>query len=159
MSCFMHDRAHVAFLVNAALHATYGNHGSLSWVWDINRRAETYERNELRSGDLDQAAAIGQMLMDTNAMSVHARYSEHDDMLGDTTYGQHRLTHQIPTPGAVFQAIASYEYQSCEHDGWPDSEAKAFCNALRGAYCRKVIAADPKAEACWAIVGREGASA
>jgi hypothetical protein len=33
----------------------------------------------------------------------------------------------------VLKAIACYEYQSCEHPGWEDSEAHRFCQALKNA--------------------------
>jgi hypothetical protein len=37
----------------------------------------------------------------------------------------------VPSPAAVFKALDCYEYQSCEHAEWEDSEAKSFCDALR----------------------------
>jgi len=36
-----------------------------------------------------------------------------------------------PDPLVVLKAIACLEYQSCEHPGWLDSEARVFCQALR----------------------------
>lgn len=36
-----------------------------------------------------------------------------------------------PRSAGGAQAIASLEYQSCEHDGWVDSEARVFRQALR----------------------------
>jgi hypothetical protein len=31
----------------------------------------------------------------------------------------------------LLNALHAYTYQSCEHNGWETSQAKAFCDALR----------------------------
>ena len=33
-------------------------------------------------------------------------------------------------PESLLRAIGTYSYQTCEHDHWPASEARAFCDAL-----------------------------
>jgi hypothetical protein len=38
----------------------------------------------------------------------------------------------------VLAAIAGYEYQACEHDGWRRSETARFCQALRLAMVRRL---------------------
>lgn len=46
----------------------------------------------------------------------------------DYSYSNPR--YKMTAPEAL-QAISCYEYQSCEHPGWHDSEAARFCDALR----------------------------
>ncbi len=42
-----------------------------------------------------------------------------------------RRPKRTPAPVEVLATIDYYEYQACEHDAWPASEANAFCEALR----------------------------
>lgn len=70
---------------------------------------------------------LGRLLVATNYESVCARYRE------DVAAPGYRFN---PTMGPVsavmvLKAIACYEYQSCEHDGWETSRAKEYCDALR----------------------------
>jgi hypothetical protein len=44
------------------------------------------------------------------------------------------------------KAVACYEYQSCEHDAWPESRAYTFCRSLRGALIHALPGMD---EAPW----------
>lgn len=102
----------------------------------------------------------GQILVGENVASVSYRYSEP----GRTPYygaeaaaGMDTLTdlpgpcdayyvapyeyedpHYTLTPAEVFAAIDCLDYQSCEHPVWRKSDAFAFCEALRDAYCRRV---------------------
>lgn len=96
-------------------------------------------RGDGEVSDLTEETAdrIGQMLIDENVESVGCRYEGSDlvNLPGPNTaewlipfkfvYTMERLP-AIET----LKIIACYEYQSCEHDGWKDSEAKCFCNAL-----------------------------
>jgi hypothetical protein len=41
-----------------------------------------------------------------------------------------KLTREVE-PVQVLKAIKCYEYQSCEHPSWEDSEARSWCNHLR----------------------------
>jgi hypothetical protein len=51
----------------------------------------------------------------------------------------HGNTYRVGFPiGQVAKALAHYEYQSCEHPGWPESAAQAFCHALRAELLRMV---------------------
>jgi len=77
----------------------------------------------------DTAAAVGQMLMEQNGASVNYRYSE------SIAY---RYSHGRPASTEwelvdVLTAIDCYEYQACETPDWEQTEAAAFCDALRGA--------------------------
>jgi hypothetical protein len=52
------------------------------------------------------------------------------------------------TPVEVLKAISCYEYQSCEHPEWEESEAKAFCEALRDLMIGRLPGYD---EAAWEV--------
>lgn len=73
--------------------------------------------------------ALGQLLWDENARSVDHRYQEtnpRDRYVLHTTEGD-------LDPVAVLKAIDCYEYQSCEHPEWADSDAHAWMIRLRDA--------------------------
>jgi len=82
------------------------------------------------------------MLASENVQSVRARYSDADSsgMIPDWTAIPYvyRDPQYRPAPLEVLQAIAGYEYQSCEHDDWHCSEASRFCQALRLAMVRRL---------------------
>lgn len=73
------------------------------------------------------AGRVGAMLLAENARSVNHCYDEDD---WEPVYLFHPLP-GTPDPLVVLKAITCLEYQSCEHDGWLDSEARVFCQALR----------------------------
>lgn len=115
------------------------DHSTLSWVWGVDHKAGTYEREQLHHGDHAQEVRVGQMLWDENVLSVSARYP--NDRKGNLP-GPTGCTYQYPTGSErptfhgfdaiqVLKACDCYEYQSCEHDGWPTSEAKAYIDSLR----------------------------
>ena len=65
-----------------------------------------------------------------------------DDLLPNIKLLEARLTAEYfdvltstngPEAIEACKAIDCYEYQSCEHPGWRDSGAKAFCERLRSA--------------------------
>lgn len=163
MSAFVVSRAHIDYLVSAALAVGYGRStGPLSWVWNIDRAAGTYDRATLPRGDFDRAAEVGQMLWNENVRSVQHRYSDtpptelpgwHADNLDAWTYEEHRGGFGVSrkpglSPVQVLSACACYRYQSCEHPGWKESEAAAFIEALE----RRAIGALPGYEdAAWEI--------
>lgn len=119
MSAFVVSNAHIDVLVNAI--AQYGVAGK-----DVGR---TVYRD------------LGQVLWDENVRSVDYRYQEcntHDRYTLHTTEGD-------LDPLAVLKAIDCYEYQSCEHPEWADSDAQRWMTRLREAiytiaprYCEPV---------------------
>jgi len=139
MSAYVVDRAHIAYLVEAA--ARLGRHHNdrgLRWVFNVNREAGTYEYEKLALGDYEAAARIGQILWSENVRSVSHRYpNDRIDQLpgpiGCTyEYGPHRSSVSFNhDPVAVLKACDGYEYQACEHPEWEASEAHAFIQALR----------------------------
>ena len=89
---------------------------------------------------------LGRMLWRENMLSLQARY-------GDKVKQKQLKAYRYTDPGefthaAIFKAIACYEYQTCEHDGWQSSEAKRYCRDLQDV----VISALPGyEEAQWGI--------
>lgn len=114
MSAFIVSTAHINALVNAGYRACVAN--SLSWYVGAERRT-------LTSDNLD---AVGAMLMQANAASVDYRYRETNQV----PYYRHTFRHTRPAV-EVLKLVDCYEYQSCERPDWPQSEAHAYCAALR----------------------------
>ena len=92
------------------------------------------EWHELIHGNTDET---GQMLLDENIKSVSYRYEDSPmtDLPGRMD-GEYLLPFQfhpmgkVPKPIELIKITKCYKYQSCEHDEWEASEAKAFCDAL-----------------------------
>jgi hypothetical protein len=108
-------------------------------------------------------SVLGQRLVDECMASVLARYPDCDPDAGDLP-GPRDAYYMGPyawepylaaeaglparrTPAEVLppastvviaKQIAHYEYQSCEHEGWRDSEARAFCHALGDSLLRSL---------------------
>ncbi|MGH3857934.1 MAG: hypothetical protein ACRDR6_31490, partial [Pseudonocardiaceae bacterium] len=68
------------------------------------------------------AGRVGAVLLAENA--------RRDELDWEPVYLFHPLP-GAPDPLVVLKAIACRQYQSCEHPGWLDSEARVFCQALR----------------------------
>jgi len=119
MSAFIVSTAHINALVNAG----YAN--TLSWYApaDASLGRPRDERRTLTSDNLD---ATGQMLMQACVASVSYRYGSHEQI------PHYRHTFRLPRPAvAMLKLLDCYEYQSCERPDWPESEAHAYCEALR----------------------------
>ena len=102
MSAFLCSDAHISALVNAA---------------------EFYRVDLPREHDPE---SLFHMLVTENYRSLAARYQ---DKPGDPS--AHRYTLRPPLPAlAVIKLAQSYEYQSCEHDGWDASVAKGWIERL-----------------------------
>jgi hypothetical protein len=132
----MLSREHIAQIV---LLATEGPSGAITgphnaWYgprWDghdhegrISHDARHYDR-----------AAMVRMLAEECLASVHARYPdtidhpEHTPGPIDHWYEKpYQYTRPLSHATAVegLSLLACYEYQSCEHDGWLESEARSF---------------------------------
>lgn len=138
MSAFIQSKDHIDLLVTAAIDR------DLRWFTDDRPRTsdKTY-REVIRNAKEVGGDAIGSMLVAANVQSVSYRYSDSDDLPGpvDAYYGRpfkyERVTSYVSV-GTLLNAVAGYEYQSCEHDEWEVSEARFFCTALREALCREV---------------------
>jgi hypothetical protein len=145
MSAYIVDRQHILYLVRAAMsHRLNPSHSHARWIWNRNREAGTYESGELMCNDYEHAAQVANMLWRENIKSVSHRYPhESSETLPGPINEQFVIE---PTdihcmwetfdPVQVLKALACYEYQSCEHPEWEDSEAFAFCKSLeKSAIC------------------------
>lgn len=150
MSAFLVSRDHIDALVRLALADT---HSRMRWTTvspDSDEWPQLAAGGDLQSFTEYQAAVsavtrearydaadeIGRMLAVENAASVLYRYPDHDNSdyvpawTTDGTYTYVELG-PMPTPVEGLKILSCFEYQSCEHPGWKDSEARRFCDALR----------------------------
>ena len=145
MSAFIVAAGHIDYLVSAAIAANIP-YGSVTWLG---------ERVTLANAD-----AVGIGLWGANVASVAARYPRDtpDELPGPVPYtdpGTYTLRqYRSVAPVQVLKALASFEYQACEHPGWPASEARAFCDRLRRAVITRLPGYDA---AAWEIEERGGA--
>jgi len=94
------------------------------------------ESHSLTPENVDE---VGQMLMDECIRSVGARYEDSSitELPGrnDADYilpFKFKMAYGYP-PIVVLKQIHCYKYQSCESDDWKETEAYAFCQALKSA--------------------------
>lgn len=137
MSAYIVSKKHVVFLVTQAALQRY-RHGAhaFSWYW-----GNPGQRGELAPGDFERAARVAGMLWAENVRSVSARYpgdktNELPGPVGEDFVILPSDFEAFPPaaePVAVLKAINCLDYQSCEHDGWKNSEAFAFLEALKSA--------------------------
>ena len=130
MSAYIVDREHIEYLITAAMsNAINGFQSEMHW-W------HNGESHSLPKRGRDRAQEVGQMLWNENIASVSHRYPR--DTVGkwpgpvDENYiFEHHEHHYVSINAVdVLKAIRCYTYQSCEHDGWETSEAKAFTDSL-----------------------------
>ena len=156
MSAYIVNKRHIDALVTAAL--SLPRPGSqMRWL-DPGEPEETdYQRGEpwgetavatyrtrVRYMTAENATHVGRLLLLENMRSVSHRYDEPLELPAyDYTAYRPSLT-----PVQVLKALDGFEYQACEHPGWKNSEAYAFCEALRGEAIRQLPGYD---EAAWEI--------
>lgn len=139
MSAFIVNNRHLDYLISAGLKDL--RYGPLRWLAPpeepptepIHERGEPWgpgyvEQVNARRRELtrDTAGHVGAMLAAENRRSVDHRYDE-SELEDFYTFRHYDGTEAVQT----LKAIACYEYQSCEHPEWEQSEAHAFCEALR----------------------------
>lgn len=124
MSAWVVDRAHIDVLI------AYG----LSTPADkVRWRQADGEDGALRFGELTYANAteIGRLLWQENVASVCFRYeSDTADEYAEVFDYVYRDPGHLLAHGEALRACHCLGYQSCEHDGWETSEAKAIIDAL-----------------------------
>lgn len=142
MSAYIVSKHHIDALVELA-HVgpsrapQYPGDGYYSPRWED-------ERGQYVTVDRGNTDLVGQMLLSECVASVKHRY--HDEPVkdlpgtiietalweqgGTAAYVYQPLTHKLSAAQGL-KAIHGYEYQSCEHPGWPTSEAKRFCDSLK----------------------------
>ena len=135
MSCYMVDRNHVIFLVNAATQA--GRADPVSYRHNGHRYEPKWE----------DAAALANMLWRENKRSVFYRYPDCEEggeipgEVGENYIVCENEAHKewaSITAVQVIKAAHSYSYQACEHPEWEDSHARAFIDALIEHYIYKI---------------------
>jgi hypothetical protein len=148
MSAFVVGHDHIDLLIDAALHADPRDR--FTWYHGDRRRVLVADRLPAPGSDTGyevEATAAGRMLLRENDRSVAWRYREPRDPEAAEAYRFRpvvQFRNSIPIEAVaggvaqVFKAIDCFEYQACETDDWEQSEAFAFCRALRQAMCRKV---------------------
>lgn len=138
MSAYVVDRDHIRFLVTAAQRMNPRYTGRFSW-WSEAKQTRVSLGEDMNPSDL------GQMLWNENILSVTHRYPDCKDADGTVKYDrlpgvtnevylyQHPLAQGWGRidPVAVLKACSCYEYQSCEHKGWEDSDAHNVIESIR----------------------------
>lgn len=139
MSAFVVSTVHIDAMLTAGLRLPTAYVSSpLLWFWptiDAASDPGSWTSDELQRQAMERrhrlteqtAGQVGAMLLAENRRSVDHRYNEQE---WEEPYLFTALPGR-PDPVVVLKAIACYRYQSCEHPGWPSSEAYAFCDALR----------------------------
>ncbi len=123
MSAFIVGKEHIDAMVAAA--------------W-LNDRCSWKSGDDWAKVDDLSADNVGRMLLCECIASVKYRY--HDEPVEDlpgsmepiypAEYAFPVTTARRLSPIEAIKATHCYEYQSCEHPGWEESEAKRFCGAL-----------------------------
>jgi hypothetical protein len=137
MSCFMVSDEHLCLLVQAGRDMTrQKRHGNMSWYWKRHPEDSTMQRSELDTLQ-ESADRVVRLLWQENCQSVAFRYADSshlEEMLPDDapSYRQ-AIDASMMQPVWIMKAIQCYRYQSCEHPGWEQSEAFAYCAALEQA--------------------------
>jgi hypothetical protein len=78
---------------------------------------------------------LGRLLWRENMRSLAARYGDEEKDLAEYCY---QRPDRDFTLAELLKLAHCYEYQSCEHDEWKESDALAFCRSLREALESKV---------------------
>lgn len=126
MSAFTVPVEHIDALLSAGL-AFCSVKDPLRWYYPAPTTAEPDTAQREHTLTAATAGRVGAMLLAENARSFNHC---HDELDWEPAYLFHPLP-GAPDPLVVLKAIACLQYQSCEHPGWLDSEARVFCQALR----------------------------
>lgn len=131
MSAWIVSEQHITAMLTAGLRFGYGPDDKMRFF------AGEYNRAKVRELTLSTASEVGQMLWAENYASVNHRYEESGEA-PDYDYPDRSGDRVEKDPVVILKLIDCYEYQSCEHDGWATSKAKAFCDALRSRAINKL---------------------
>lgn len=82
------------------------------------------------------ALVVYELLLDENQASLEARYPGNLECRSPEGYSYNPDPHvrrsvQRNRTGWLVSLLDGYEYQSCEHDGWPQSIGQALCHQIR----------------------------
>lgn len=151
MSAFVVSRDHIDALVKGGLKPHPQIQGyPLRW-WKTAEYDGCWAELSAQTAD-----EVGQMLTDECVRSVSHRYQDNGDLPGCYPNGEadYLAAYHYPggmgyvelSPVQVLKLINCYEYQSCEHPGWRESEAWRYCEALRD---RMISMLPGYSEAAW----------
>ena len=166
MSAFVVSKEHIDAMLSCRTHSTFG----ISWMHEgeyhrLEEGADTLDRVgrmlwaenvasvEHRYSPPGREAIYGEGFESGPDFNLPGKYTveqipgsedtiELPEWLTEYSYSRTRL----PSPVEGLSITACFEYQSCEHEGWESSEARAFCEALRSA-C--IYALPGYADAAW----------
>lgn len=133
MSAYICEKHHITYLVSAAMSRSITRNYGFSYYHNDHRHA-------LPPGDYAAAADLANMLWLENIKSVSHRYPgessatlpgpiEAESVIESRDFSHWHWDRFDPVQ--VLKSIACYGYQSCEHPGWEESAAHAFCEALK----------------------------
>jgi hypothetical protein len=92
----------------------------------------------IKPSSVEEGTRLGKMLWRENVKSLRARYAgpnyeaEHREQDAEVEAYVFRQLHGV-RPIPLAKIIDCYDYQSCEHEGWETSEARALCVAIQNA--------------------------
>ena len=136
MSAYIESKRHIDAMVDFAIFRARG--GVFHYSKPDAEAPYGFRSVKFSLGDGDDAAGV--MLWMENFRSVHYRYPEDagDSLPGPNSFNPVEVDgyrfeplRDTLTPVECLMAISGYEYQSCERPDWRQSEAYAFCQALR----------------------------
>jgi hypothetical protein len=159
VSAFILDRAHILALTRTAIDGPSdpreigpGNvwHG-VNWTTLPVRELEHWSEVAVGRTDWQTAEDLARLLYDENVASVRYRYADADEsgMVPTEvafTMSDIRRARRLTAADALC-ALASFEYQACEHPEWSDGEAARFCDAFRRSLCHVIS----RGSDCWSI--------
>lgn len=140
MSAFVVTDFHINLLVSWA--ASRHGSGAVSYYWNRCHRDVRHD-----------PARIASVLYAENVRSVNARYKECEPAHG-FKFRHIPLGYLNLKPVQIIKACHCLVYQSCEAEGWEESEAKAILDGIEAAAVRSL---DGYEDARWAL--EEGAFA
>ena len=153
MSAFVHGSDHVDLLVSA-LHLWFRE---ITWYvpeGTTDRVSRDWTGRPFRHPRDLTGTELGQLLIWENVRSVKNRYG---DSVDDNEMGEyaalianyvHRPVLGVD-PLTVYVAASSMIYQSCEHEGWKESEACEILDGLQRAAIRHIAGYDAAASRGW----------
>jgi hypothetical protein len=134
MSAYIVDKNHVLYILAAISSRAIQRGSGFSYYHNGERHRVECDPKSL--------AELGNLLWRENIASVSHRYpGESSATLPGPRDGLYSvapadIARHVWTdinPGQVLKACDCFEYQSCEHSEWPNSEAKAIIDDLRSA--------------------------
>lgn len=128
MSAWIVHRHHINALCYLAAHGATDSEGE----WQYGGHFSYYhdgKRHEVARVPGPELDELGRMLWVENHESINYLYG------GDGEPEEFRYSRPTRRPTTIegLKIVGCFAYQSCEHDGWNTSQAKAFCDALHHA--------------------------